>query len=151
MLITATVVTALVLTVVLVHFAVLAFISEGLMPRLGRWGRWRLVAMFGVLIPAHLLEILIFAGAFWTTERFSDLGSLHGALAAGFRSYLYFSASAYTSLGFGDIVPTGELRLIASMETLCGLILIGWSASFTYLEMGRYWEACPHGRVGSER
>lgn len=140
MLITATIVTALVLTVVLIHFAALAFVSDRMMPRLGRWGRWRLVAMLAVLIPAHLLEILVFAGAFWATERCSDLGSLDGALAPGFRSHLYFSASAYTSLGFGDIVPQRGLRLITSIETLCGLILIGWSASFTYLEMGRHRE-----------
>jgi len=53
---------------------------------------------------------------------------------------LYFSAETYTSLGFGDVVPDGPLRLLAGAEALNGLLLIGWSASFLYLEMERWWQ-----------
>jgi hypothetical protein len=45
-----------------------------------------------------------------------------------------------TSLGFGDVYPVGEMRLVAGIETLTGL-MISWTASFTYLEMGRHWLA----------
>ena len=38
---------------------------------------------------------------------------------------------SFTSLGFGDIVPTGAVRLLAGAECLNGLLLIGWSASYT--------------------
>jgi hypothetical protein len=31
------------------------------------------------------------------------------------------------------------MRFMAGVEGLVGLVLIGWSASFTYLEMQRYW------------
>jgi hypothetical protein len=31
------------------------------------------------------------------------------------------------------------MRLIAGVESLDGLVLIGWSASFTYLAMEEYW------------
>ncbi|MFL6662236.1 MAG: potassium channel family protein, partial [Rhizobacter sp.] len=52
---------------------------------------------------------------------------------------LYFSAETYTSLGFGDITPVGPIRLLAGVEALNGLLLIGWSASFAYIAMERYW------------
>ena len=54
--------------------------------------------------------------------------------------------ATYTTLGIGDLHPTGATRLIASVDSLNGLVLIGWSASFTYLTMEEFW-----GRGGSER
>jgi len=52
---------------------------------------------------------------------------------------MYFSAETYTSLGFGDMTPIGPIRLIAAVEALNGLLLIGWSASFTYISMEKFW------------
>jgi hypothetical protein len=52
---------------------------------------------------------------------------------------MYFSATVYSTLGFGDLVPTQAMRLLAGIESVTGLLLITWSASFTYLEMVRYW------------
>ena len=54
---------------------------------------------------------------------------------------MYFSAETYTSLGFGDLTPNGPVRLLAGVEALNGLLLIGWSASFTYISMERFWSA----------
>jgi hypothetical protein len=42
-------------------------------------------------------------------------------------------------LGYGDVVPHGPLRLLAGVEALTGLLMIGWSASFTYVSMARFW------------
>jgi hypothetical protein len=55
------------------------------------------------------------------------------------RTASIFSAVTYTSLGLGDYYPTRNLWLIAGVEALNGLVLIGWSASFTYLAMETYW------------
>lgn len=52
---------------------------------------------------------------------------------------MYFSAITYTTVGFGDFVPTGPVRFLAGTEALTGFLLITWSASFTFLEMRRYW------------
>lgn len=52
---------------------------------------------------------------------------------------VYLSAMTYTSVGFCDVVPVGPLRFIAGTMSLTGFVLITWSASFTYLEMERYW------------
>jgi hypothetical protein len=75
------------------------------------------------------------------------IGSLAGAGGPTLTNCLYFSAETYTSLGFGDIVPSGPLRLLAGVETLNGLLLIGWSASFTYLSMERFWDASPRNQA----
>ena len=56
------------------------------------------------------------------------------------RTYPYFSFACYTSLGIGDIVPVGGLRLLAGIEALNGLMLIGWSASFLLVEMRERWK-----------
>lgn len=40
-------------------------------------------------------------------------------------------------LVFGDIVPTGPMRFVTGTEAICGLALITWSASFTFLVMQR--------------
>ncbi|EGG99066.1 Protein yfbU [gamma proteobacterium IMCC2047] len=52
----------------------------------------------------------------------------------------YHSFVTYTSLGFGDIIPTGYLRFITGIEALAGLVLIAWTASFVYVEMRRFWD-----------
>jgi hypothetical protein len=39
---------------------------------------------------------------------------------------------------FSDLFPHGPLRIVAGIETLNGFILIGWSASFTYLSMEKF-------------
>ena len=44
-----------------------------------------------------------------------------------------------TGLGYGDMVPVGSVRLLTAAEALNGLVLLGWSVSFTYLIMQRYW------------
>ena len=51
----------------------------------------------------------------------------------------YLAIVTYTSLGYGDMVPHGAMRLFAGTEVLSGVILTAWTASFTLLEMHRYW------------
>ena len=53
--------------------------------------------------------------------------------------YFYYSAVMYTSLGLGDVFPTGHLRFMSGIEALNGLMMIGWSTSFTFLAMRNYW------------
>jgi hypothetical protein len=52
----------------------------------------------------------------------------------------YFSFTNYTSLGFGDIHPTGDIRFLAGLEALTGLVLIGWTSSFMFIEMQKLWK-----------
>ena len=101
-------------------------------------GRARVLLAIAVAFCSHLAHIALFAGVYWMLQD-TSMGSLRGQVGSALTSFLYFSAETYTSLGFGDLVPTGAMRLIAGLEALTGLLMISWSASFTYLEMNRQW------------
>ena len=58
-----------------------------------------------------------------------------GDLSSETPDVFYFSLVSYTSLGLGDIVPTGHLRLIAGVEALNGFLLISCSAAMLFLFM----------------
>jgi len=93
------------------------------------------MAILAALV-AHLVESMIFAASWYFVDHVG-VGYLRGGHS--FEDMLYFSLITYTSLGYGDIVPLGDARLLAGVESLVGLVMIGWTASFTYLEMNRYW------------
>ena len=61
------------------------------------------------------------------------------APSSSWLDYVYFSFITYTTVGYGDMVPRGPIRFIAATEALTGWVLLGWSASFTFLEMQRFW------------
>jgi hypothetical protein len=132
----------LVLGTILIHYEVLRLASEHvhdlpLAPRL------RIIPVVIAAFIGHTLEVWLYGLAYWALTAVSALGTISGSGSPGVEDLVYFSAITYTSLGFGDLVPTGHLRLIAGVEGLNGLILIGWSASFTYLAMERYWPLHP--------
>jgi hypothetical protein len=121
-----------------VHYEVLRVLHARL-PALAIPGRTKLlVVMFGVLV-GHAVEICVYGLAFYGLVHFLGAGGLTATEGATLTNCLYFSAETYTSLGFGDLVPTGGVRLLAGVEALNGLLLIGWSASYAYIAMERFW------------
>ena len=123
-----------------IHYEVLRVMYEAL-PTLTIPKRTKLLAViFGVFV-AHFLEIAVYGGALYVLAQFPELGGLNGPVPVSFEDCLYFSAETYTSLGVGDITPVGPLRLLIGVEALNGLLLIGWSASFAYIAMERFWSA----------
>ena len=97
-----------------------------------------LVALVGAM-ASHLLQIGLFAVSYWLLRDKFGMGGFGGVFKDWLASFLYFSSETYTTLGFGDIYPTGSLRLVCGIESLVGLLMVGWTASFTYLEMRRHW------------
>jgi hypothetical protein len=128
----------LVLTVVLIHYEVLRFTSL-LLPRLTMPPRPRILLVLLAAFFAHSVEVLLYAIAYFLLSNQLGIGRLSGVLEFHFVDYLYFSTSTYTTLGYGDVYPLGGLRLMASFESIVGLMMIGWSASFTYLTMEKFW------------
>lgn len=128
----------LISTVVLLHFEVLNLLTIAQQSmRLHR--RLRIVlGVFGALC-AHLLEIWCFAAAYYFLLQWSGNGELVGIAENNLLDCVYFSLTCFTSLGFGDIYPTGHLRFLSGLEALTGLVLIAWTASFMYLEMQKLW------------
>ncbi|NRF68921.1 two pore domain potassium channel family protein [Aquincola sp. S2] len=132
----------LVVITVFLHYEVLRGLNSGL-PRLRIPDRFKLLVVVIAAFCAHALEIFLYGLALYALITAFGAGSLAGAHGMLFTSSLYFSAETYTSLGFGDLTPVGPIRLLAGVEALNGLLLIGWSASFTYISMERFWSTPP--------
>ena len=110
--------------------------------------RLRMALVMLAIIVTHVLEILLFALALYLAARVFAVGDLAGQVELNtFHDYLYFSLVSYTTLGLGDIYPTGGLQIITGVESLIGLLMITWSASFTFLYMEKFWRL-GHGRGG---
>jgi len=45
----------------------------------------------------------------------------------------------YTNVGFVGLILVDSIHLLADTEALADLIMITWSASFTFLKLQRYW------------
>ena len=129
---------ALVAFTVAIHYEMLRFVNAAL-PSLSIPGRSKVLVVIFAAFVAHALEIAVYGTAVWVLVSDLGLGSLTGAAGFLFQNCLYFSAETYTSLGFGDLAPVGPVRLLAGVEALNGLLLIAWSASYTYLAMERFW------------
>lgn len=84
---------------------------------------YRAVALMSVipmsLFVLHALEIALFSAVYMTI---GAIGSVEEAL--------FYSASAYATLGYtADYFPDAW-RLLGSMEALVGFLLLGWSTAF---------------------
>ncbi|GJM20406.1 MAG: hypothetical protein DHS20C15_03210 [Planctomycetota bacterium] len=101
--------------------------------------RLRIVVLLVVMMMAHVVEVWFFGLTFWWLDRWPELGHLPGTFHEGALDFVYYSVTCFTTLGFGDIVPTGAVRILTGCEALVGLSLITWSASFGFLEMQRDW------------
>lgn len=121
-----------------IHFEVLRMLSM-LLPSIRLTARAKLVVVIFGEFLAHIIEIILYALAIYGLVRYMGHGALEEISRFSMSACIYFSAETYTSLGYGDILPGGALRLLAGVEALNGLLLIGWSASYTYITMERFW------------
>jgi hypothetical protein len=139
----------LAVTCVVIHYEAFR-LAAGLtrdaeVPRRGRL----LLVILGAMC-AHLLEIGCYTIAFWFCHGHPLLGGIEGELEGNLFDFIYFSMTNYTTLGVGDLVAHGPLRLLAAAEALTGLVLLSWTASFTYLSMENFWRA-DNSRRAAER
>jgi len=128
--------TVAIVFVVAIHYEVLTHLSETHFKR--KWPA-RLLLPIGVLIVifTHIVEVWVFGFAYFLAFSIGGVGEIVGEFSYKILDCVYFSFVNYTTLGYGDLVPNGSIRFIAGTESLVGLVLIAWSASFTYLEMQR--------------
>ncbi len=54
----------------------------------------------------------------------NTLGSISNAL--------YYATSSFTTVGFADIEPVPEWRMLGAVAAMNGMILFGWSAAFIF-------------------
>jgi hypothetical protein len=122
---------------VLQHYEGLLFTSGRLAP-LEVLRRTKVLYCIVSVLVLHVGEIWIFGLALWLLLQWPACGSV-GAAGAHVLDVVYLSAVTFTTLGSNDFAPVGPIRFLIGTEALTGFVLITWSASFTYLEMARFW------------
>ncbi len=86
-----------------------------------------------VIIVMHLITALVFAATFHISEFSLGLGTLsfsNSQVDLTFMDRFYFSLVNLTTLGRGDLIPSGHLRFLTAMEALLGFLVITGSGAF---------------------
>lgn len=115
------------------------------LPKLKLAPRLRVVVISVPIFFTHIFGIWLYGIVYFLVENLTNLGKLvghekiYGLNLDSFFDCLYFSAATYTSLGLGDLVPTKHIRMLVGAEVLNGLVMIGWTVSFTFLTMEKFW------------
>ena len=96
---------------------------------ISRFGSTRnalLVVRFASLIVClHILEILVWA-CFFRWKCFP-----------AWESAFYFSATSYSTVGYGDIIPAKMWRALGPVESLTGMLMCGVSVSVLFAIVAR--------------
>lgn len=126
--------------VVIIHFEGLHRLANKYSSGEPGRSRYVMLRIIFALLLLHIVEIWCYGLAYWILVQVPDTGFVHGEHGMDtLFDAIYLSATTYSTLGIGDLAPVGAIRLLAGLESLTGLLLISWSASFTYLEMDRFW------------
>jgi hypothetical protein len=108
--------------------------------------RWRLprhpriLVMILCILAMHIFTIWLFGFAIYALVQSPEVGTIAGTDPFRLLDAVYMSATTYSTLGYGDLVPKGAVRFLLGTEAVVGFVMITWSASFAYLEMARYWK-----------
>lgn len=126
----------------LIHYEVLRLTSIGLV-ELAIPVHARILVVLTTSTASHCIHIALYAFAYLGLHRLGGYGEIGGAEQLSFFDAFYFSITSYTTLGIGDLFPHGPLRIISGFEALNGLVMVGWTASMTYLTMEKFWHLPP--------
>jgi hypothetical protein len=131
---------ALVVGCVLLHYETLRLLSLALV-RMHAKRRRRIVFLVLSLVTLATVEIWLFGIGYYLLLGDPAFGALHGPGTEPDKllDCVYFSAVIYSTLGLGDLIPSGSIRFLVGTQALVGFTLLSWSAAFTFLEMERFW------------
>jgi hypothetical protein len=87
-----------------------------------------LVELFAVLLLLHLMQVSLWALLYWWR------------IGWDFNTALYFSTVTYATIGYGDVVPPPQWRLVAVTEGLTGVLMLGWSSALVFSVVVRLFE-----------
>lgn len=115
-----------------IHFQVIRRVHQWLKSTSLSKTRKLMIGLYASAI-AHISEAGLYGIAFVAGSS-AGLGGFNPSDISAMEIF-YFSLVNYTSLGLGDIYPTGHLRFMAGIESLNGFLLISCSASLMFLLM----------------
>lgn len=116
---------------------VLAYVWVHL-PRLEAYPRLQIPFTVVAAFVGHTVCVWLFGATYYVLDRYLHFGSLKGDIDHALIDYVYFSAVSYSSLGLGDVYPVGGLQMLVGVEAILGLILIGWTITFTFVVTEKY-------------
>jgi len=90
---------------------------------------WLLLRVFLGIVLLHLIQVGLWAVVYWFAHEVPTL-----------ETAVYFSIVTYTTIGFGDVVLGPGWRVLAGIEGLTGVLLIGWSTAFVFAIVNRMYE-----------
>lgn len=107
--------------------------------------RVRILGVLTMALLSHLIQVLLYALVYyWMTHSGQGWGGVNGSGILDLSDAFYFSITSYTTLGIGDLFPQGPIRLVSGIEALNGLVMVTWTASFTYVAMEKFWQLHQH-------
>lgn len=122
------------LAAVWIHLCFLA-LARALLPS-GPADFFRLSGAYLIVLASHLLIAALFAIGFQVATELG-LGGFKKHIPENWMDVFYFSLINITTLGLGDIYPTGHLRAITGIESLTGFLLISCTAQFVFTTMNK--------------
>jgi hypothetical protein len=112
-------------------FRILLIELDRWFPREGRsqpgLGRIMVVASLAMALLHHL------EAAVWAAVHLG-LGVL-----ADWDTGIYFSIVTMTTVGYGDVILSGDWRLLAAFQAMTGMLVFGLSAAFLFAILQHYW------------
>ena len=74
-----------------------------------------------VLMATHMAEVFVWSVAYGLVNAAPEGADL-----------FYFAFVNYTTLGYGDILPVAQWRLLGPMTAMNGVLLFGWSTAVIF-------------------
>lgn len=122
----------------LLHYEILRVLCC-LAPKLRNPPRLRMLLVIVGALFAHLAEIGLFAGTLWMLGHMPECRLAGVGPGIPLDQALFVSLESFSSLGSSAAYPIGPIRLFAGIESLTGLLLIGWTTAYSYLAMSEFW------------
>ena len=90
---------------------------------------WQMAILVSFLTLLHGAQCTIWAATFYFNQNIDNLYS--------FQDAIYFSLITFTTVGYGDIVIDSEWKIMAGLEAINGIMMVGWSTAlmFSYLQI----------------
>jgi hypothetical protein len=82
---------------------------------------------------AILIEAVLWALLYLYHPSSTSLTDTHAAF--------YFSMVTYTTLGYGDVVLTGDWRVLSAIQAATGVIIFGWTTALIYYYIQRIFKS----------
>ena len=84
-----------------------------------------------VLLFFHLVEVLLWATAYYLLPGMAGLSSMSEAI--------YFSVVTFTTLGYGDVTLNADWRFLAGMQAMVGITVFGLTTALIFAVIQKIW------------